>query len=153
MAASSSSKKGKGKPKYPRGVCWNCGEPGHYKDKCPKPATAKSSKDPKKDVVPSKTDSANAVESDSESEAAFSMTYDMDSVESDVFGDADWFDEVAMMDAEELDWFSEEEEVKLMSSVSDNDSLDYFPLSDTSDVVLIATAEVASLDNHCNTQT
>ena len=81
------------------------------------------------------------------------MTYDMDSVESNVFGDEDWFDEVAKLDAEDLDWFSEEEEVKLMSSVSDNDSLNYFPLSDTSDVVLIATAEVASPENHRDTQT
>ena len=36
MATSS----GKGKPKYPHGVCWNCGEKGHYKDKCPKPSTS-----------------------------------------------------------------------------------------------------------------
>jgi Zinc knuckle len=74
MAASSSSKKEKGKKKYPRGVCWNCGDPGHYKDKCPKPATEKSTKETKKDVVPKKTESVNAVESDSESEAAFLAT-------------------------------------------------------------------------------
>jgi hypothetical protein len=36
MATSS----GKGKPKYSQGVCWNCGEKGHYKDKCPKLSTS-----------------------------------------------------------------------------------------------------------------
>ena len=52
-AMAASSGKGKGKAKYPRGVCWNCGKKGHYKDKCPEPAADKSSKEPKKEVVPS----------------------------------------------------------------------------------------------------
>ena len=41
---------GKGKHKYPRGVCWNCGDSRHYKNKCPKPSTStgKPAKDPKK---------------------------------------------------------------------------------------------------------
>ena len=147
------SGKGKGK-KYPRGVCWNCGKKGHFKNKCPEPAasTEKTAKEPKKEVIPAKTDSANAVESDSESEAAFLMTGDADSDESDDFGDGDWFDEVVKIDSEESDWFSEEEEVELNSSVSDNDSLESLPLSDASDAAL-ATAEVVSPDNHCNTYT
>ena len=44
---------------------------GHYKDKCPEHATDKPTKEPKKEVVPKKLESANAVELDSESEAAF----------------------------------------------------------------------------------
>ena len=61
----SSSGKGK-KERKPRGVCWNCGEKGHFKDKCPKPM-----KDTKHDS-PKKSGSANAaVEDDSEDEAAF----------------------------------------------------------------------------------
>ena len=100
---------------------------------------------PKKEVVPAKSDSANAVESDSESEAAFSMVYDADSDESDDSGDGNWFDDVAMMDSEEPDWFSEEEEVEMISSASDNDSLEDLPLSDTSDEAL-ATLELVSPD-------
>jgi hypothetical protein len=61
----STSWKGK-KDHKPRGVCWNCGEKGHFKDKCPKPA-----KDTKKDS-PKKSGSANtAVEDNLEDEAAF----------------------------------------------------------------------------------
>ena len=51
-------------------------------------------------VVPKKTESANAVESDSKSEAAFSAINDPDSDEADDFADGDWFDEVAMLDPE-----------------------------------------------------
>ena len=74
MAVSTSANKGKGKPKkYPWGVCWNCGSKDHYKDKCPEPS--KSAKDPKKEKAESKKpDSTNAVELDSESEAAFLMS-------------------------------------------------------------------------------
>ena len=86
------------------------------------------------------------MESDSESEAAFSMVHNSDSVESDVFGDGDWFDEVAKIDSGDMDWFSEEEEVESTFGVSDNDSLEDSPLSDTSDVVL-ATAKVANPEN------
>ena len=71
--AMASTSSGKGKHKYPRGVCWNCGNAGHYKNKCPKPSTstAKSAKDPKKDVVPVKPEVASVVESDSEGDAAY----------------------------------------------------------------------------------
>ena len=140
------SGKGKGKAKYPRGVCWNCGKKGHYKNKCPEPAAEKSAKDPKKEVIPKKTESANTAESDSESEAAFLVSYDSDSVESDIFGDRDWFDEVAMLDSGESDWFSEGEVDESIPSVLDIHSLDNPTLSDTSDVVEVATESVSPED-------
>ena len=62
------------------GYVGNCGSKEHYKNKCPEPvADSKSAKEPKKDVVPKKTESANAVESDSESEVAFLVSYESDS--------------------------------------------------------------------------
>jgi hypothetical protein len=138
MAVGSSSK-GKGKPKHPRGVCWNCGKKGHYKDKCPEPATdSKPAKEPKKEIVPKKSDTANAVESDSETDEAFLMERDPDSVESEVFGERDWFDEVVDSDSEEKDWFSEVEDDECISSVSDNDSPDNSTLPDTSEDILVA---------------
>ena len=98
----------------------------HYKDKCPE--LSKSAKDPKKEKAESKKlDSANAMELDSESEATFLMSFKSDSDEFDVdvcdIGDGDWFDKVVMMDTKEMDWFSEEEEVELSSSVLDSNSL------------------------------
>jgi len=52
-----------------RGVCWNCGEKGHFKDKCPKPPT-----DKKNDSSKSKGGTVNAmIGSDSEDEGAFFM--------------------------------------------------------------------------------
>ena len=79
------------------------------------------------------------------------MTCDTDSDESDVDNldcvDGDWFDEIVRLDSGQKDWFSEEEEVESVSSVSDNDSLANSPLSDTSDVVLVA-AESANPDSH-----
>ena len=64
MVASSSGK-GK-KDQKPRGVCWNCGDKGHYKDKCPKPV-----KDAKNDWL-KKSGSANAaVEDKSKDKSAF----------------------------------------------------------------------------------
>ena len=50
---------------------------------------------------------AQTLESDSKSKAAFLVTYDSNSNESDDYGDGDWFDEIAMLDSEEKDWFSE----------------------------------------------
>ena len=146
MVASSSSKKGKGKKKYPRGVCWNCGDPGHYKDKCPKPATEKPTKEPKKDIVPKKTESANAVESDSESEVAFLATYDTDSDESDGLGDGDWFDEVALMDSEELNRFSEGKVDESIPIVLDNHSPNNPTLPDALDDVHVAAESASSED-------
>ena len=148
MATSS----GKGKPKYPRGVCWNCGEKGHYKDKCPKPSTStgKSAKNPKKADVPVKPEVASAVESDSESDAAFMLMYDPDSDESDGSCDTDWFDEVARLDSEEKDWFSEAEEGDVVSNVSEIEASENSPLSDTLDESL-ATIELAKSDDRHNT--
>ena len=94
----------------------------------------------------------NAVESDSVSEVAFSMTYNSDFSESDILGDMDWFDEVVMIDSVESDWFSEDKVVEPSFSVSDNNSLEDLPLLDALDVALAA-AEVANLGNHCDTLT
>ena len=149
MAASSSSGKGKGKTRYPRGVCWNCGKKGHYKDKCPEPATEKRTEEPKKEAVPKKLESANAVESDSESEAAFLMLYNSDSVESDGCGDGDWFDEVVMLDSEELDWFSDGEVDESIPDVLENHSLDNPNPLDAPDVAQV-TAELASPEDCCD---
>jgi len=89
------------KDRKPRGVCWNCGEPGHLKYKCPKP---------KKDG--SSTAGANAAVPDSDKEAAFFMepfdsnddgTNDESNILSFILTDGDrsgWFTE----DLSEIDW-------------------------------------------------
>ena len=62
--------KGKGKECKPHGVCWNCGEKGHYKDKCTKPVKQKENPPKKGSTVAA----ANTViESDSNREEAFFM--------------------------------------------------------------------------------
>ena len=148
MAASSSSGKGKGKPKYPRGVCWNCGKKRHYKDKCPDPVADKSPNELKKEAVLKKSDSTNAVELDSESEAAFLATYDMDSAESDDSGDGDWFDEVVRLDSEKLDWFSEGKVDESIGSTHDMHSPDDLSLPDASDDALPAAESADPHKNH-----
>ena len=63
--------KSKGKECKPHGICWNYGDKGHYKDKCPKPVV-------KKDNSPKKTDTvaANAIiQSDSNNDGVFFMEY------------------------------------------------------------------------------
>ena len=83
------SLKGKDNLWKQKGVCWNCGEKGHYKDKCPKPAK-------KKDDTASKTEMANAaIASDSKSDAAFLMVPADD-------GDAEIISEI---DCDECDSF------------------------------------------------
>ena len=113
-----------------------------------------SAKDLKKEAKLKKSDSANAVESDSESGAAFMVSCDTDLVESEFdsldFGDGDWFSKVVKLDSGEVDWFSNVEEDELDSSVLDSDSLENSPFPDTSDVVLVA-AEAANPDGHHNT--
>jgi Pol polyprotein, beta-barrel domain len=53
----------------PKGTCWNCGDKGHYRNKCPKPAHAHSNK---KTDSPKSGGSANAaVKSDNEVEVGF----------------------------------------------------------------------------------
>ena len=112
----SPSGKSNGKGKFerkPRGVCWNCGEKGHYKDKCPKPTVDKKNDSPKP-----KAGTANAaIESDSEGEGAFFMEpessdNDDDIPELEATSDSD---EASVMggydsDQDESDWFSEVEE-------------------------------------------
>jgi len=103
----SSSGKSNGKGKFerkPRGVCWNCGEKGLFKDKCPKPAVDKKNDSSKKSSV------ANvAIESDSEGEGAFFMEPESDSDEDPSDGGYD-------SDGDETDWFSEVESNKAGSS-------------------------------------
>jgi hypothetical protein len=102
MFASSS---GKGKKEHkPRGVCWNCGEKGHFKDKCPKPAKDTKHHSPKKGG------SANAaVEDDSEDEAAFFVEGDEDDLpELQTVSDSDSEGSDSEPDGDsEGDWFSE----------------------------------------------
>jgi len=96
-----------------RGICWNCGEKGHFKNKCPKPV--------KKDDSSKNGGAANAaIASDSKGEEAFFMEPESD-IDSDLPGSKgrykedgeDWFSEVdkeeasSGMDTEELfriDW-------------------------------------------------
>jgi len=124
MSVSPGSSKGKGGKfgKMPRGVCWNCGEKGHFKDKCPKPA--KSTKDPKKNNS-QKSGSANtAVQSDSDSEGAFAMEPDLESVSDCISEDEFELDGVFNPEYEE-DWFSEEE------NNLDGYEKDIFPLEES----------------------
>ncbi|KAF4621769.1 hypothetical protein D9613_012119 [Agrocybe pediades] len=84
----SNRKGGKGGGKKSHIECWNCGEKGHYKDKCPKPVKAKSGdkKEEKRDSSSKKDGSANAAaesDVDSESEGVFAaMETDSESVRS-----------------------------------------------------------------------
>ena len=128
--------------------CWNCGKKGHYKDKHPELAaeTAKPTKETKKEVALKKIESVNTVESDSESDAVFLVTYDSDFDESDDLGDGDWFDEIVMLDSKEKDWFSEGKVDESIDSAHDVHSPNDLSLSDTSDIVQTAT-ELASSDN------
>ena len=107
-----SSEKSSGKKKFerkPKGVCWNCGEKGHFKDKCPKPATDKKNDSPKP-----KSGIANAmIDSDLEEDGAFLME--------PIFNDEDVSEHTPVLDHEsveggyssnggELDWFSKVDE-------------------------------------------
>jgi Zinc knuckle len=68
LLVASNGKGGRTPHKAP-GTCWNCGDKGHFKNKCPKPAKVANNK---KYHSLNNSGSANAaVESDSESEAAF----------------------------------------------------------------------------------
>jgi hypothetical protein len=94
--------KGRNFDRKPKGTCWNCGDKGHYRNKCPKPAHAHSNK--KTDSQKSGGSANAAVESDDEVEAAF-------------FAELDEEDEMPALlsnyetdtDEEEngTDWFSE----------------------------------------------
>jgi hypothetical protein len=117
------SSNGKGKQECkPRGVCWNCREKGHFKDKCLKPV-----KDMKNDS-PKKGGSANTtVEDNSEDEAAFFVKGDWESdddlpelrtvsdsdseegsdAEPDGDNEGDWFSEIGESD-KRSGWETEE---------------------------------------------
>ena len=85
-------------------MCWNCGEKGHFKDKCPKPAVDKKNNSSKKSGIANVT-----IESDSEGEGAFFMEPKSDSDEDPSDGGYD-------SDGDETDWFSEVESNKAGSS-------------------------------------
>ena len=105
---------GKGRfERKPHGVCWNCGEKGYFKDKCPKPVTDKKNNSSK-----SKGGTANtAIGSDSEDKGAFFMEpafgsdFNSDGNRSDDGGydsDSDsWFSE-RRSDRTGSDWKTEE---------------------------------------------
>ena len=85
-------------------MCWNCGEKGHFKNKCPKPVVDKKNDSSKKSGV------ANvAIKSDSEGEGAFFMEPESDSDEDPSDGGYD-------SDGDETDWFLEVESNKTGSS-------------------------------------
>jgi len=93
------SLRGKGVPcRFLHGVCWNCGEKRHFKDKCPKPAK-KDSNSPKNGGT------ANAaIASDSEGEGAFFMEPESDE-------DSDFDDEsIGEHRSDSKDWFLEASE-------------------------------------------
>jgi gag-polypeptide of LTR copia-type/Zinc knuckle len=64
LVATPGTGKDKSKFRKQKGACWNCGEKGHLKSKCPKP---------KKESAPGSSAAANAAVLDSEDEAAFFM--------------------------------------------------------------------------------
>ena len=100
MSSGKSSGKGRFERK-PRGVCWNCEDKGHFKDKCPKPATDKKNDSPK-----SKDGTANAaMRSDSEDEGVFFMEPAFDS---DSDSDGNRSDDGGY-DSNNDGWFSERE--------------------------------------------
>ena len=100
MSSGKSSGKGRFERK-PRGVCWNCGEKGHFKDKCPKPIT-----DKKNDSSKLKGGTANAaIGSDSEDEGAFFMEPTFGS-DSDSDGNRSYD---GGYDSDNDSWFSERE--------------------------------------------
>jgi Zinc knuckle len=71
---SSKEKGSKGGARKPQGKCWNCGEKGHFKDKCPKPSKSKDNtkgKNKDKDKASSSANAAVKHNSDSESEGAW----------------------------------------------------------------------------------
>jgi hypothetical protein len=137
MAVNSSSSKwkGKGGAKKLKGECWNCGEKGHFKHKCPKPPKANTAKKEESSKEKASGSANAASECDSESEGAWAAmesgdervssdngsmpglqsVSDSSSECSEVGGtglsdDEDWFSEVGE-DASELDdigWTSDD---------------------------------------------
>ncbi|PPQ85967.1 hypothetical protein CVT24_007873, partial [Panaeolus cyanescens] len=73
--------KGKGAKGKKGVVCWNCGQKGHYKNKCTNPAKDDDKKS-KKDNSPKKG-SANAAENDSDSDQALAADIESDGTDSE----------------------------------------------------------------------
>lgn len=156
---------GKGKSKKPRGVCWNCREKGHFKDKCDKPLKPSGGE---KGTSTKKSSSVNAAvetDSDSELEAAFFVLpgtdFNVDSMPnlqvvsdssegSDVGdmpdGEDDWFSEVAEDEIVDCNWFSEELSEADWSESSSLISVD----SDSECVVEDVVAQVGAGDDPVN---
>jgi hypothetical protein len=122
--------KGKRPERKPKGTCWNCGDKGHYKNKCPKPD--KTQGDKKRDS-PKGAGSANAaVESDDEEGAAFFADYDSDDELPQLLSncESDSDDDCAN------DWFSE------VSDDSENDrETEELPIADESDTCSLVSVD------------
>jgi hypothetical protein len=101
----SSNGKGKHFKCKPHGICWNCGEKGHFKDKCPKPA--KSNK--KKNDSSKKVGSVNAtIDSGSEGNGAFfAELCDLDSDIPELKSVSDSGSDLELQGESDGDWFSE----------------------------------------------
>ena len=71
---------GKGKGGWkPRGSCWNCGEKGHYKDKCPKPQKpSKGSGGSRGDSVKARDNTNVVVDYELDSDGGWAMYCDSD---------------------------------------------------------------------------
>ncbi|KIJ89476.1 hypothetical protein K443DRAFT_117933, partial [Laccaria amethystina LaAM-08-1] len=115
MFASSSrgGKAGGRNHKFPRGTCWNCGDKGHFKDKCPKPQKPKDGKESKDSQKAGSANAAVGVNSDSEGEGAFAAVavddYDSDDSVPDLqaVSDSDSDNEPGSDIVTDNDWFSE----------------------------------------------
>ncbi|KAF5324090.1 hypothetical protein D9619_011417 [Psilocybe cf. subviscida] len=71
--------------KKPRGVCWNCGEKGHFKPQCPKPPKSEKSSD--NSAGKKKAGDVHAVlETDSDSDGVHAVFVDTDSETDSMLG-------------------------------------------------------------------
>jgi Zinc knuckle len=120
MAVNPGSSRGKGSKggaRKPWGECWNCGEKGHFKDKCPKPPKSKDDtkgKDKEKDKASGSANAAVKHNSDSESEGAWvavgsddEMALSDDGSMPDLEAVSDSSSECSDNPSSDKDWFSE----------------------------------------------
>ena len=115
MTASSSKggKAGGRNHRFPRGTCWNCGDKGHFKDKCPKPQKQKDGKEAKDSQKGGSANAVIGVDSDSEGEGAFAAVavedYESDDSMPNLEGvsDSDSDDEPASGVVVDNNWFSD----------------------------------------------